>query len=233
MAMIDRKTWLFESIVRLRRAAREAPDSADIAAVRMGLEEELGETVSRRLAARLLGMSHTALTRWIKTGDIPVVFTPASREEVPVAALLDLYEAVNRERESGRGTRRPLGPTMIDARNRARRIRGHDLVPDALSGSGGHRTAERRSLAYHRVVARQLRRPAVDDALHLVRKWREQRKIDERYASRWEEVLRRPVSEVARIISEDSASAGDLRQSSPFAGMLSEAERRRVLEEIR
>ncbi|MEX2193885.1 MAG: hypothetical protein WD844_01245 [Thermoleophilaceae bacterium] len=73
----------------------------------------------------------------------------------------------------------------------------------------------------------------IDDALHRVWKWRAQGKLDPHYAARWEEVLERPVPEVRRAISEDTELARDLRQNSPFAGMLSEPERRRILDEIR
>jgi hypothetical protein len=63
--------------------------------------------------------------------------------------------------------------------------------------------------------------------------WLDQGKIDPRYAQQWDEVLRRPVTEVRRAISEDTPQMRDLRQNSPFAGMLSEPERRKIVEEIR
>jgi hypothetical protein len=236
MAATDRRKRLFENIVRLRRAERDAPASRDIVAVRTALEEELGETVSRRLAASLLGVSHTALSRWIKAGDLPVVYNAKGRDQLPVAALLDLYEAVNRERGGGRRRRHVLEPTMSRGRARARSMNTKDLVSEGATNantSSGHRRADLRSLAYHRALAPRLRRPMVDDALHRVWKWRDQGKVDERYAQQWEEILRRPVVEVRRIISEDSSFARDLRQNSPFAGMLSEAERRKIVEEIR
>ena len=72
----------------------------------------------------------------------------------------------------------------------------------------------------------------VDEALRLLWKWRQQGRIDERYAEQWERVLRRPLRDVRRIIGEDSQRGRDLRQNSPFAGTLSEAERRRINEEI-
>jgi hypothetical protein len=181
------------------------------------------------MAASTLGVSHTALARWIKSGDLPVVPTTAGRREVPVAALLDLYERVGDERRAGR--KHVLEPTMRAARQRARRMR-----PENLGGpeSGDpHDRANRRSLAYHRAVARQLRRPMIDDARHLIWKWREQGKIDERYAQRWEQILSRPVPEVRRAISQQSSEADDLRQNSPFAGMLSEPERRRIMDAVR
>ena len=141
----DRKHELFEHIVRLRRVGREVPGNEDVFAVRAGLERELGETVSRRMAARVLGVSHTALRRWIEAGDLPVVLAPSGRIEIPIPALIDLREAVDAERATG-PRRYVLAPTM-----RRRR----------------------------------------------------------------------------------AAEADDLRQTSPFAGMLSEAERRRIINEIR
>jgi prephenate dehydrogenase len=45
-------------------------------------------------------------------------------------------------------------------------------------------------------------------------------------------VLALPVPEIKRAISEDTPEAADLRQNSPFAGLLSEPERRRIVDEI-
>jgi hypothetical protein len=230
MNAIDHKKRLFDHVVRLRRAQRDAPENRDIAAVRAALEEELGGTVSRRLAASLLGVTHPALLRWIKRGDLPVVYAENGREDVPVAALLELYDSVDRERSLGR--RHVLEPTMSQGRERARRMRPRDLIPDGLPTNGGYGRADRRSLVYHRALARRLRRPMVDEARRLVWKWRDQGRIDPRYADQWEDVLRRPVSEVRRVIGEDSPRGRDLRQNSPFAGMLSEPERRRILEDV-
>ncbi|HYN90877.1 MAG TPA: hypothetical protein VER75_03070, partial [Thermoleophilaceae bacterium] len=83
MGIVDQREQLFQNLVRLRRAQRHAPQNRDLQAVRASLEEELGETISRRLAARLLGVSHTALARWIKAGDLPLVHSSNGREEVP------------------------------------------------------------------------------------------------------------------------------------------------------
>jgi len=206
------------------------PGNRDIVAVRSRLEEDLGDTVSRRLAASILGVSHTALARWARAGDLPLVYSSSGREEVPVSALLDLHEAVEQERASGR--RHLLEATLSYGRERASRLRVRDLLPSGIDTTG-HGRAELLSLAYHRALARRLRQPMIDDALHTLWKWRDQGKVDSHYADRWEEVLRQPVAEVKRIISEDATSARDLRQNSPFAGMLSEAERRKILEEVR
>jgi hypothetical protein len=227
MGVVDRKQELFENIVRLRRVGRRLSSDRDIAAVRVALERELGETVSRRLAARVLGVSHTALDRWIRGGDLPVVYSPKGRMEVPVPALLDLHETV--EAQHAEGPRRyVLAPTMARQREAARRLHIDDL--DGEREQGGHDRARARSLAYHRAVAQGLRRPIVQEAQHVLFRWEEQGRIDRRYADRWKELLERPVPEIRRALVDESQEADDLRQNSPFAGLLSEPERRRIVE---
>lgn len=233
MAFNTRHEELFDSIARLRQAERETPRNRDIVTVRARLEHELGDTVSRRLAARILGVSHTGLARWIKSGDLAVVLTASGREQIPIAALLDLYEAVRREGRSGSGGGHVLERAFAEGRDRARRLRVEDLLPADSAHANGHGRAERRSLAYHRALAQRLDRPMIDDALHLLWQWRDQGKVDPRYAEQWEDVLDKPLAEVRRILSEESASARDLRQNSPFAGMLSEPERRKILAAVR
>jgi hypothetical protein len=224
---MDRNRELFENIARLRRAGRDVPGDRDIAAVRLTLESELGETVSRRLAARLLGVSHTALDRWINAGDLPVVYSPNGRFEVPVPALLDLYDVVRAE--GAEPHRNVLAPAFNRRREAARRLR----VQEQVDPRDPHDRARARNLAYHRAVAARLRKPMVDEARHVVYRWREQGRIDPRYADRWEALLTRPMPEIRRALVEDSQEADDLRQNSPFAGMVSEPERRRILDEVR
>jgi hypothetical protein len=229
MGVVDRRRDLFENIVRLRRASREVPGNRDIAAVRVALERELGETVSRRLAARVLGVSHTALDRWIKAKDLPTVYSPQGRVEVPVPALLDLYEAVEHDR-ADTPHRYPLTATMKSQRQAARRL-PLDNGTTRPPRSGDERTRAR-SLAYHRAVAKRLRKAMVDEARHVLFRWREQGRIDDRYADRWEQVLDRPLRDIRRALVEETAAADDLRQNSPFAGMLSEPERLRIIREV-
>lgn len=232
MTLTDRRLQLLKNIARLRRAQRRAPGISEIAAVRAALEADLGETISQRLAARFLGVSHTALSRWIKAGDLPLVENPRGRQEVPVGPLLELHDAVNLERRKHPHRRHVLEPALTRGRRRALRMQPVELVRDTSERPGGHSRADRRSLAYHRAIAERLRKPMVAEALHRVWKWCEQGKMDPRYAQQWEEILRRPLPEIKRIIGEDTPRARALRQSSPFAGMLSEPERRRLLEAI-
>jgi hypothetical protein len=226
VAMLERRRELLENILRLRGALRRSPNEHELAKVRLSLERELGETVSLRLAGRLLGVSHTALQRWIKGGDLPVVFTESGKEQVPVQALLTLYEAMHSDNE-GQRPRYALTPTMTRQRQAAEQIR----IPPTPGGfQQGHDRARARSLAYHRALAKRLTRPMVQEARHTLLRWREQGRIDPRYAEQWERLLDRPIPEIRRaLVSEDQLS-DDLRQNSPFAGMLSEPERRRTLQ---
>jgi hypothetical protein len=229
MGVVDRKQELFHNIVRLRRIGRRLPGDRDVADVRLALERELGETVSRRLAARVLDVSHTALDRWIDSGDLAVVYSANGRVEVPVPGLLDLYEAVQSDRRDG-SRRYPLTPSM-----RRQRAAAQDLRLDGTAEHrdlGGHDRTRVRSLAYHRAVARRLRRPMVEEARHVLYRWREQGRIDPRYADRWERLLSRALPEIRRALVDESQEGDDLRQNSPFAGVLSEPERRRILREV-
>jgi hypothetical protein len=90
-----------------------------------------------------------------------------------------------------------------------------------------------RGLAYHRTVARRLRRPMVEEARHTLFSLRQSGLIAARYADRWEEILGRTVPEIRRALVEETQEADDLRQNSPFAGTLSEPERRRIIESVR
>ena len=227
--MVDRKQELFENIVRLRRAGREIPGSVDVSAVRRALERDLGETVSRRLAARILGVSHTALDRWIKAGDLPLVYSAQGRVEVPVPALLDLYESVEADRAEGE-RRYALAPTMVRQRNAAQSLDLQRFQQD--TERSGHERARARSLAYHRAVAERLRSPMVEEARHVLLRWRDQGRIDDRYAARWEQLLNQPLPELRNALVDESQQYDDLRQNSPFAGLLSEPERRRIVQEV-
>jgi hypothetical protein len=222
---------IFENIARLRRAERSSPNP-EVAAVRHDLEDSLGGTVSRNLASNLLGVSHTALNNWIKAGDVPVVISERGRKEVPVPALLDLHEQVSEERRRGARRRHVLEPPMVESRKRAERMRpGRGL--EVGGATDPHRRSELRGLAYHRALAPRLRRSMVDEAARKIGHWRQEGRIDSRYAQEWERVLAMPVREIRRVISADDARGRDLRQNSPFAGLLSEAERRRILEKVR
>jgi hypothetical protein len=198
------------------------------------LERAVGPSVARAAAARLLGVSQTALDRWISLGEIPVVETPTGRREVPLPALLDLLEAVEARRRTD-GDRHALGAVLRERGARAAQLDARSLLPRgqvrAKRGSG-HRAAELRALAYHRAVAQRLDDEAVLDALARFRRWRSEGRIHPRYADQWEALLRGPLKRLQRTLREDSERAAALRQSSPFTGSLNEQTRRRVLDVV-
>lgn len=222
---------ILENIARLRRAEKKAA-SADIAAVREDLESQLGGTVSRSLSASLLGVSHTALNNWIAAGDVPVVISERGRKEVPIPTLLELRDQVAEERRSGSRRLHMLEPIMVEARDRAERMRPRAAVSSSLRRSDPHRSAELRSLAYHRAIAPRLRRPTIDEAQRKLRRWKEDGRVDPRHAGAWEEVFAMPMSEIRKAITADDERGRDLRQNSPLAGLLSEPERRKILEKV-
>jgi hypothetical protein len=230
MGIRERKRIL-ENIARLRRAEKKA-SSADIAMVREDLESQLGGTVSRNLSANLLGVSHTALNNWISAGDVPVVISERGRKEVPIPALLELQDRVAEERKSGRRQLHMLEPAMTEARRRAERMRPRAAVSRSRHRSDPHRAPELRSLAYHRALAPRLRRPMIDAAQRKLRRWKEDGRIDPRYAQAWEDVLAMPMAKIRKAITADDEHGRDLRQNSPLAGLLSEPERRKILETV-
>ncbi len=95
-----------------------------------------------------------------------------------------------------------------------------------------HSRLDERSLALHRLVAEKvLADPALlDRARANVHRWQEKRDSPSFALAEWEQILSRPVDQVAQFLVERSERATRLRQSSPFTGILTEAERLAVYE---
>lgn len=103
--------------------------------------------------------------------------------------------------------------------------------------SDRHRLAELRSLAMHRRIAGMIRSdPSVaDSALARVRGWLDGSvyfPASKEYAEAWLALLEGPRPILLDLLASDSELARALRQSSPFAGALSEPERQRVIAEV-
>ena len=104
MARTARARRLVEAALAIRRARDGVLDERARRQLRRAehlLRQELGDAVPKSVAARFLGVSNTALERWIDAGRIPVVRRPGGREEVAAEALLDLAAEVARLREAG------------------------------------------------------------------------------------------------------------------------------------
>jgi hypothetical protein len=180
------------------------------------------------LAASILGISHTGLQRWLESGDLPLVYTSNGRMEVPVGALLNMKQSVDGVRSTGQRTLHVIEPMVQESRRLAQQLRTDSPI-DAGDPANRHRTPELLGLAYHRALARTLRRNHVEEARQTLRRWVAQGRIDPRYAAPWEELLDKTMPEIRQAMSADTAEMRDLRQNSPFAGMLSEPERREIV----
>ena len=153
-----------------------------------------------------------------------------------------------RSSQSVRG-RRPTGKAMTAA-DRMRRMRerrkANGLKPvvswvpshaPARSPFSSHRLLEARSLAMHAVIAQKIEREP--GLLHIPRdnlkRWKTRWGSERAPAwyAEWREIMSRPWSEIAAIITEPSEEGARLRQSSPFAGVLSTDERKRIYEAFR
>lgn len=73
----------------------------------------------------------------------------------------------------------------------------------------------------------------VDEARRQIWKLRASQKLDPRYADEWEKVLDMHLNQIKQVLEADDQRGRDLRQTSPFAGMLSEPERRKILDATR
>lgn len=95
-----------------------------------------------------------------------------------------------------------------------------------------HSRIDERSLALHRLVAAKLR--ADPDLLRIardnLRRWRQASDGASSAWQEWEQLLDGPGDQVERLLVERSERATRLRQSSPFCGILTDSERRRIYE---
>jgi hypothetical protein len=227
---LDRKS-VIESIVRLRRAERASDEQTrrDIEPVIAFLEDAAGPTVSRAEAARLLGISYPALDRWIAKGDIPALVTPSGRKEIPLPQLVDLVAELDSHQDEGRLA---VASIIRERRRKAAEIAEEDFLPPRRRQPRTHRTPELHALAYHRLVAKRLDENLVNRARRRLARWEQSGRIHPRWHDEWERVLAMPIPRIARLISSDSKRARELRQTSPFAGVLNEQERRRVFSAV-
>jgi excisionase family DNA binding protein len=220
-----------QNILQLRRAAHDADPrlQAEIMPVADFLEEIAGPTVRPAEAARLLGVSQPALNRWLDNGEISALTTPRGRREIPLSELLELLEEIQRAREEGVG--RPLARVIRERRRRADEAVDLDrLLPRRKQRT--HRTAELQALAYHRLIAERLDDRIVDEARRRLNRWRRAGRIHPHWFDEWERILARSLPEIKRAISADTDRARELRQTSPFAGALTEQERRRLVKAV-
>jgi hypothetical protein len=92
-----------------------------------------------------------------------------------------------------------------------------------------HADAEDRSLRLHRVIALRLDQASIDRARSTITRWVREGTLHPTWAARWLEVLGRPLPEVCATLVDPGERARDLRQCTPFTGLLGPRERWAIL----
>jgi hypothetical protein len=153
---------------------------------------------------------------------------------------------MKRFRQSRRG--RPPSGKALSAAERMQRMRARrkaqglkpvtQWVVDGfpLTQYSDHRRLDMRSLAMHTLIARKIARnpELLDVALDNLKRWRKRwGRGTPDWHIEWQTILQRPWREIAALITDSGALATRLRQSSPFAGVLSPAERKRIYDAFR
>jgi hypothetical protein len=95
-----------------------------------------------------------------------------------------------------------------------------------------HSRLDERSLAMHQLIAAKVQaNPALlDKARDNLRRWQASEGSPKLALAEWEQILSGPVTQVTQFLTDPSERATRLRQSSPFAGILTEAERGAIYE---
>jgi len=91
----------------------------------------------------------------------------------------------------------------------------------------GHQRIDQRSLALHRAIAEKLRADPerIAIALDNIERWSRAGGRSQPYWDAWREILSRPLPEILDLLGEESERMTALRQATPFAGVLTPAER--------
>jgi hypothetical protein len=100
---------------------------------------------------------------------------------------------------------------------------------------GLHAVAEDRSIELHRAVAERLRSDPslVERARDRVARWLREGTVARPYAEAWQAELSRPLPELTDFLVDPGERARQMRQASPFAGVLSPRERWGILRRMR
>ena len=214
-------------IVALRRAERAGAPAA-VAVVRRDLERAVGRTIRRAAAARLLGITQTALDRLIAADRLPELITSSGRRVMPLGELVSLLMDVDDLRAAGAGGH--AVSTALRAREAA--AEAAVVVDDALVAEArtadDRRRAELGAIAYHQQVAARLDDTLVERAARRVDQLAGDGRVDEHAAHAWRDALALPHAQLAALITADDEAGRALRRTSPFAGILNHAERRHL-----
>src|SRR4051812_41544246 len=98
----------------------------------------------------------------------------------------------------------------------------------------GHQRIDQRSLALHRAIAEKLRREP--ELLEIARdnldRWSLMAGRSQPYWDAWRAILARPLPQIIEAMTEESEQMTAMRQATPFAGVLTPAERWAIYEQF-
>lgn len=199
----EERELMLQGLVGLRRVRGLLPGNADVDRGIAGINAALGDTVPQRTAARALGISHPALSELISGGELAVKDTARGRAQVVVDSLVEAIES----REVA-----PPEPPAWKQRRAEREAAGE------ADGRGAEleRIIKLRALAFHRALARNLDAAMVESAQRTLAERRESGDLSDEQAAAWENVLDRPISDIAAKITDYSPAGEALRENSPF-----------------
>ena len=151
------------------------------------------------------------------------------------------------QKRSRRG--RPATGAALTPAERMRRVRARrksaglkavvtwePRAPVVSAPYSSHRLLEARSLAMHAVIAAKIIRDPdlLAKPRDNIKRWSGRfGKNPPRWIGQWRSILALSYREIAALMTEPSEEAARLRQSSPFAGLLTTQERRRIYEAFR
>jgi hypothetical protein len=101
MARTAQARRLIRAALEIRAAQAHTADTPPLRRAEVRLREELGGSVPKSVAAEALGVSLTALERWVAARRVPAVQRRGGREEIAADALVDLATATAPLRTAG------------------------------------------------------------------------------------------------------------------------------------
>lgn len=199
----DRMTRLFEGLIGLRRVRGRVVGDPDVDFAIKILEEELGEAVPQRTAAKAIGISSVEVAKLISSRKLAVVENVRGKSDVLLSALVAYVEQQTRAADevAAAPSSSEVTPAEFEARSMANDIK---------------QISEMRALAFHRALVRNLDRKMIDEAKARLDERRASGAISADLADQWDEALEKNISDLGAVMTEYSDRGKEMRENSPF-----------------
>jgi hypothetical protein len=196
-------TRLFEGLIGLRRVRGRVVGDPDVDFAIKILEEELGEAVPQRTAAKAIGISSVEVAKLISSRKLAVVENVRGKSDVLLSALVAYVEQQTRAADevAAAPSSSEVTPAEFEARSMANDIK---------------QISEMRALAFHRALVRNLDRKMIDEAKARLDERRASGAISADLADQWDEALEKNISDLGAVMTEYSDRGKEMRENSPF-----------------